>query len=206
MPYFEYEDKRILFVHIPKTGGTTIEKWLQNLSPIRCFNLKAPPSLKCSPQHLTYEDLNAIFGEDYFDYCFTIVRNPYERLASEYRWRVQKNKQAGNAPLPAFSTWVSENIATYEANQWILDNHLRPQTEFLGPRVNRFYFEDGLLRVAEGLTKVLELETIAGLGHEYRTTESDVQTRWTDDAIASTQHMYAEDFRTLKYDPMATPV
>ena len=90
MPY--YKDINLLFVHIPKTGGTSLENFLQNkykqtlLSSFTNDILPDPEYRKISLQHQTY---NTIFKyRDILDINFesikiiSIVRNPYDRIIS----------------------------------------------------------------------------------------------------------------------------
>ena len=67
---------KCIFIHITRTGGTSIEHWLQG---------KPQWQVKHNSQHITssyardreYSD----YYNDYFKFAF--VRNPYERVASE---------------------------------------------------------------------------------------------------------------------------
>ena len=52
------------------------------------------------------------------------VRNPLDRLRSEFLWRVRGNSADPNA-------WVQHVLHEYSLDKFILDNHLRPQIEFL---------------------------------------------------------------------------
>lgn len=93
MPLFRNFDKQILYIHIPKTGGTSIE----NL-----FNYKLNFSKYHLPRYLTehqlqHLSLDYIYRYDLLDleeidFIFTIVRNPYTRIISEYYWS-QYNKK-----------------------------------------------------------------------------------------------------------------
>ena len=70
-------DKKIIFVHIPRTGGTSVEKY---------FNFKFDHGWKPeTAQHLTLEEYDNHYDiKNYFK--FTIVRNPWDRLLSWYLW------------------------------------------------------------------------------------------------------------------------
>jgi len=73
---------KVIFVHIPKTGGSSIEKM---------FNIKQLISTKktCpSLQHMTGDMIRKKIGRKAWKRCFrfTIVRHPYTRMLSEYNW------------------------------------------------------------------------------------------------------------------------
>lgn len=90
--------RNFLFVHIPKTGGTSLSLALESVAvegdvmagdtPKAVWNasLESPgrAQVKLS-KHSTYSDvISAIVPEDVF--IFTIVRNPWDRVVSYYHW------------------------------------------------------------------------------------------------------------------------
>jgi hypothetical protein len=77
--------KNVLFVHIPKTAGTSIRSALIN-SP----NYNYPSEWMVS--HLTHAQLESRCRFHNFkpDYSFTFVRNPYDRAVSTY-FHLQKH-------------------------------------------------------------------------------------------------------------------
>lgn len=96
---------KIIFIHIPKTGGTSIEK-LFGVSP---FNPIEPnyeylvgwcPVRKFYMQHATPRELietNLISPEIFKEYTkIAIVRNTYSRLVSDYFWHQNLIKEKGN--------------------------------------------------------------------------------------------------------------
>jgi hypothetical protein len=71
--------KKIVYIHIPKTGGTTIEKIF--------FNKNS------SSEHITITEYS-----NYYDYfIFSFVRNPYTRIISVYNYFINGgNKSLGD--------------------------------------------------------------------------------------------------------------
>jgi hypothetical protein len=70
-------DKKIIFIHIPRTGGTSVEKY---------FNFKYEAGWKPkTAQHLTLQEYSEHYDTDNY-FKFTIVRNPWDRLMSWYLW------------------------------------------------------------------------------------------------------------------------
>lgn len=80
MPSLKINDRRVLFIHIPKTGGTSVTRWMQGLGRVRLHGDTKPEGLKVTAQHLTWSDIDCMWGCDDFDYAFTIVRNPFSRM------------------------------------------------------------------------------------------------------------------------------
>ena len=48
MPFIDHQGRRSLFVHIPKTGGTSIETWLKGIGPLRLYRNGILQALKVS--------------------------------------------------------------------------------------------------------------------------------------------------------------
>jgi hypothetical protein len=193
MPFVEYNSKRLLFIHVPKTGGSSIESWLGGVAKLR-FKLASPAmSMRCTPQHLTCGDMLALFGEDYFHRIFSIVRNPYTRLESEYRWRT------GGESKVTFEQWALRALTRFEKNAWISDNHFRPQVEFQSRNVTVFRFEDGLEPVCDWLRRELAISEAPPLPHEKRTENIQVDLTWTPELRARVETIYRDDFDTFGY-------
>tara|TARA_B100000131_G_scaffold119949_1_gene116920 strand:+ start:141 stop:839 length:699 start_codon:yes stop_codon:yes gene_type:complete len=94
--------ENIIFIHIPKTGGGSIEKSLgifgedNNGSLNPNLNILYGKKNNKLLQHLTISEIKAIKNKEYKTYKkITFVRNPFDKLLSEYFWRIQlygKNK------------------------------------------------------------------------------------------------------------------
>ena len=95
MPY--YLNKHILFIHIPKTGGTTIEELFRKNDSERVYSsigigdtnrILPPPFDRVSLQHQFYttilkfkDKLGVVFNDKLR--IFSIVRDPYRRIISD---------------------------------------------------------------------------------------------------------------------------
>ena len=99
MPYFKNDDINVLLVHIPKTGGTSLESYFYSKFKIPKNNnslfshiktkrlLDAKMNINSTLQHITYNQMvkySKIFNIDFDNIkIISIVRNPYERLVSD---------------------------------------------------------------------------------------------------------------------------
>ena len=158
MPFYTCPRRNlnILFIHIPKCGGGSVEKFLKLngfLQHLKSIDASFNSVLKCSPQHFHGEILMVLFKEQLLDYSFAIVRHPVARLVSEYKWRICH-------PLAAlgFNEWYRVVREEYKTDNYIYDNHLRPQVEFLIPSLKLFRFEDGLENALMHLSADLNLK------------------------------------------------
>ena len=112
MPILENNQIRVLYLHIPKTGGTTLNNWLGENVVRSFYSGSAPSGFRVTPQHLPLGDFSVLFGEDWFDWKFAVIRNPYDRLESEYFY-LTHNAHKRTGRRPHFSTWVVNNVAGY---------------------------------------------------------------------------------------------
>jgi hypothetical protein len=131
MPYFT--QKNILFIHIPKTGGTTIENLLKENDKMILYssfnnNLLPFPYNKTSLQHQYYKTIykyknlcNINFNNSLK--IITIVRNPYNRIISGLFWDKLINSESTQNE-------VYKKIQNYISNTHY-DNHNIPQYKFI---------------------------------------------------------------------------
>ena len=153
--------QRLLFLHIPKTAGTSVEQALglhgawnqENLATgfglIQSRDLLARNLSSNFLQHLSLNELEALFPDALAEaQLFTVVRDPWQRLLSSFR-----NPDRDLANYYRFRTHRELNelsLAEYiDLARWLPHPHLRPQLDVLrssggqspDPRVRIFYQE-----------------------------------------------------------------
>ena len=136
MPYFKNDTINILFIHIPKTGGSSLELYFSNKYKIPLDNkslhgyidieTNIKNKINSSLQHMTYQTI--FLNKEFFIIninnieIITIVRNPYERIMSDL---FALNK------VTIYSTKEEVyNIIQIYINE-TLDNHNIPQYLFI---------------------------------------------------------------------------
>jgi hypothetical protein len=134
---------KVIYVHVPKTGGTSIEKYFLDLlgletkdaAAIGVFkNLDKTSNLERGNQHCSLRMIEDYFfgGEIPSEFkIFSTVRNPYDRFYSELNYR--RLPPPGRFPfsfrLPAhFLMFLAEKKFTLLKD---LNSHMRPQYEYL---------------------------------------------------------------------------
>ena len=143
MPIFHKDGKFLLYVHIPKTGGSYIENFFfKNGYDVGMLDrgLHKPFFNKVrlvSPQHMHAELLEATLDLTAFDLVFMSVRHPVSRLLSEYRMRLDPANPVD------FNDWFADMYEQYLLDPFVSDNHLRPQHEFVLESAHVFKQEEG---------------------------------------------------------------
>lgn len=130
------DDKKILFIHIPKTGGTTIEQHMNAINnPKKGY--KRDKNNKAM-QHLTMTEYNKLFNDYRFDnyHKFTIIRNPYDRMVSEYYWTDLPIGYKDKRSFDYFLMAVSDIVINKNYNYTFLHDHFIPQKEFVADENN----------------------------------------------------------------------
>jgi len=154
--------RELVFVHIPKNAGTSIEdvaheryvdwgrfrfNWGRTMQRMpdgsKCHHWHVPPHLKEPPNPY------AEAGTD----VFCVTRDPWDRMRSEYTYAVARAPPSAAVPAgppacstEAFNGWVTQQLRSCCAGQrgrwprpFALDCHLVPQWSFVqGPRGRRW--------------------------------------------------------------------
>lgn len=206
MPVFLHEDSKILFAHVPKTGGTSVERLFTNSGYKMAYRdgKVGPSSLnwlrRCSPQHLHAEMLDQVFRVERFDLVFMVVREPIARFRSEYSHRNREDLRTDRASVDA---WTETMLAKYADNPYLFDNHVRPQHEFELPGCEVYRLEDGLEAMADDLRERfglrLQTEVPHAMDRVRRTGISSTAVEVSPRTEERLRDFYAGDFERFGY-------
>ena len=196
MPLIRYQDKIVLFVHIPKTGGTSVEDALKEAGATVAlrYGSRFKGFMKSTFQHLTAEIHEAVIPHNFYDDAFALVRHPVPRLLSAYRYRHKR----GDSPMP-FDDWVNKAFDAYGRNPYAFDNHIRPQVDFLLSDMTLFRLEEGLDLALQHAEVKLGLPRSVVAVHRNKTAQKapvKVSAATWDRVLK----FYAADFARLGYD------
>lgn len=113
--YVKYLSK-VIFVHINKTGGSSIER-----------------ALGLPFQHRTARQIRADLGDKRWNqrFSFAFVRNPWDKVASHYRYRVRTNQTGlGDNTIP-FTEWVKRAYGDHDATYYDHAMMFMPQLDWI---------------------------------------------------------------------------
>ena len=210
MPIFLKGDKAILFVHIPKTGGSSIKRLFESMgwrTVEHCSSSvmkKGEPNWyrTNSPQHQNAVSLRRLFRIERFDKVLTFVRHPVDRLVSEFFWRNRSKMSKFSDTGAEFEKWWRESHQIYLSDAGYLDNHLRPQCEFLLPEATVGSFESDLS--PDYISQVLStIGENLPIGTEFpRLNEGQNADNFSirDVVLQEIEEFYATDFQVLAYE------
>lgn len=138
-------DSSLVFFHIPKTGGTTLEIEIKRLNPeIKDFDASY---YGCSDALCPAEDCDRCPAyhcppRSFQEKGVAVARNPVDRIISEYKYRLtlmqDKNRRKKFCTCKGFKRFFMRRFAHYEPSMF-KDKHLRqrvgchfiPQVEWL---------------------------------------------------------------------------
>jgi len=85
----------ILFIHIPKTAGTSIHKFLTQLEDNHCQEPESTIKRPSVHKHATAAEWRSVLDDGAWDKCFSfcLVRNPFDLMVSSYFWWLQRAKK-----------------------------------------------------------------------------------------------------------------
>jgi hypothetical protein len=206
-------DKQCIFVHIPKTGGTSIENaiwgsdwskrttdqlWMGNVRP--GFNKYQSGGL----QHLLATQIRQEVGQEKFDryFKFSFVRNPWDKLVSQFLYlktQPMLRDYMGVGRWTSFKKYVrilldnhEMHVQSYEQWRFIYDDKGNRLVDFLG----RFEsLDDDFTR----LTEKLGLKGLR-LPHDMKSRQRKPYQMYYDDRTAElVLYLYARDVELFDY-------
>ena len=210
MPYFKDNNINILFIHIPKTGGSSLEVYFSKKFNIPLNNkslflylkpeLKEYLTLNSSMQHMPYKVIfknKKLFNINFSNIkIITIVRNPYERIISDLFF-------FNKITISTSREEVFDIIKTYvllEPSK--LDNHNIPQVNFILDKNNKILSNIHILHT-ETLTDDMHNLGYTDFNNYDNSNPNKVTLNYYDylnnDSIKLINHFYCLDFKFFNY-------
>ena len=203
MPIYRINGRNVLFIHVPKTGGTTVESFLRGygceslhnhgvklLQPVRDSRLTRSLPM----QHFHGELLEGMFAPGFFDYAFLIVRDPLDRMQSEYRHSVNRRRREARLP---FDHWLAFSLAVSDYAPNRRNNHFRPQADFLCLGAEAFRFEEGMGSILRRVSERLGMPAPSFIPHERRSERLEMSVSAA--SRARVRRAFAADYECFGY-------
>jgi len=202
VPLLLRDNHAILFVHVPKTAGTSIYRWFQKNGWSRLdYDDDAASNWlrRLPPQHYHAEILRNIYRIEHFDAILQVSRHPVSRLISEFRYRMRNKRYP--LSVPRFVRWWDEKKQLYLQNPCESDNHLRPQHEFLLPGARVMRLEDQLNGFA--LRSLVEEVGLSAENFDLpiKNVSPKLDFRISKKTQDDIEEFYETDFNTFGYEP-----
>jgi hypothetical protein len=176
--------KKVLFIHVPKTGGTSIASFLEmnNMDP-----WKRQYPARHDPYHFM-EKVNNITSDVF---SFSVVRNPYTRTYSYYKHFNYQNQT---------------NVSFVEFLGYVKDKLYFPKTPMI-PFSQSFYILDCDKKIS--LSKIYRFENLSEFEIDFNTNlpylrkggynKEDYLKDYTQETIGMVKEIYKHDFINLNY-------
>lgn len=178
---------RFVFIHINKTGGSSIEK-----------------ALKLPFEHKTAIEKIQEIGRHEWDrrISFAVVRNPWDKVVSHYHYRVYTNQTGMGDGHISFNDWVRRSYGCKDPVYYDQPKMFQPQAEWL---------KDADLNMC--VKEILRFENLAGdfnvlaekigkkvlLPHVKKTSHKCYKDYYDADARKIIERVFQEDIDVFKY-------
>jgi len=163
-----------------------------------------PPQdcLHASPQHQTSLVLQTIINKNNLTDIFILVRNPYERLKSEYRW---KFRDTPTNIQPDFNEWVLGSLKLASEDPVYNDNHFRPAIDFIEISMpcKIFRLEEGIEMIAEFYLYEDRQINVSNEIHEKDSSKfsnKPLELNFNNASLNAINHFYRDDFSAFGYE------
>lgn len=189
------QKNKFIFIHIPKTAGTSIEKALKLDNKNCLFNKEKYKNYPVCPQHLYLSEIIKEFPESIEYKIFTVVRNPFDRMVSAFSY--WKKTYSYNL---SFIEFVKNSIESSN-RRYDYDGHMELQINYIDYNlpIKLFRFEElrkNLLN--DWLLK--EFNISINLGYENRSNNRFYYKRYYNkETIDMIYNFYSKDLERFNY-------
>ena len=178
----------VVFVHINKTGGSSVEE-----------------ALGLPFQHRTAREILADIGPERWEerFSFSFVRNPWDKVASHYHFRVKTNQTGLRDAGLSFTDWVTAAYGDRDPRWYDQPKMFMPQAEWLRGPDGRVIvdFIGRFERLQEDFSTVCDRigRPDVRLPHLKRSDRPGYRELYDDESAAVVRRRFAEDLERFDY-------
>lgn len=129
-----HESMKVVYIHIPKTGGTSIEEALGMKTTDGQFWGRRH-DVDASKQHYSHTEMLNVRSDILDWFTFVSIRNPWDRVLSGWAHHPKWKNEVGS--FDNFISLMKENVFELGNLYW-LDGYVTPQTHFI-PKIRDFH-------------------------------------------------------------------
>ena len=208
---FIKDKQSILFLHVPKCGGSSIDKIFKTNGYSAVLEMRGLAQQDCliaSPQHQISENLKSLVNMKKLEEIFIVVRNPYKRMISEYNWNFRDEELYEK---PEINSWIIESLEKASRDASYADNHFRPSLDFIDTNFpcKIFKLEDGIEFVIEYFLRKhgsVDRIDIPIEKNAKKFLNSSTEPRLSETTISAINQFYKHDFEAFGYEMINSPI
>lgn len=212
---------KLCFVHIPKNAGSTIEKALDIRKEESLYKETWHRNFLVCPQHLTISELSTLVNIREYK-SFAIVRNPFDRIVSEFVYFYKNNHRVNGRCKEDFpfelktdrSLFKDINFKSFvnlcfsievKERKWLFDGHIETQTSFIqGNAPIKIFKYENIQECFDWLKGITN--TDLNFGREKKSERQKYQQYYLKDSkeldlelIETVANFYKEDLENFQY-------
>ena len=191
MPFCK--ERKILFLHLPKTAGTSIENALNIRSKENLYDSRGKlPSEFVTRQHLKLSEYKKYLNLDEY-FKFTVVREPFDRFVSAFHFK-NKNmyvpQKVKNMNFDEFVFFLKDLDEIERC--FIFDSHFEPQYTFIDYKIDTIFKFEKL--------DELEKRFKVTLGKDNVSDRKDKESYYNSETKEIVYNLYKKDFEMFSYE------
>lgn len=200
--------RKIVFIHIPKTGGTSINEYFNFQKKIENFYGIIDKNLELS--HFSLDEIAKDLNIDSF-FKFSFVRNPWDRLVSKYFYYKAGCKKEDVNSLKLFDkiddfddyiVKIYENFNNIQNNypSHLLCNHFKTQSSFITSQKYKLDFLGKFENFNFDLKKIGNIFNVQkSIPYLNFTNHKNYQSYYNKKTKKIVEELYEEDIKNFDY-------
>ncbi len=202
-------DKKLTFIHIPKTGGTSIYKWFEILCKYKPNGYQIETYNVHLNSHLGIKEIQQVINDPGF--TFTSVRNPWDYTVSLYTFFstvFPKWQKIQNDPTYwGFDTsWINQNLSFKDFVEKLPEwpnplpngyNFSSPQTKWIDTKVDLIMRYENLENDFKLIQEYVNFSM--PLSHHNKSKRNKYQDYYNEDLKKSITKWFKDDIEKFEY-------